>query len=70
MIDDMRRTQPRFLVLDSAWDENAADAPEGARLLDEWLAECHTEAARVETIRILAPRAAAAEAAHCAAPTP
>lgn len=58
MIDDMRRTQPRFLVLDSAWDEDASSSnaqTEGAHLLDNWLAECHAEAAHVETIRILAP---------------
>ncbi|MBO7411613.1 MAG: glycosyltransferase family 39 protein [Ottowia sp.] len=68
MIEDMRRMPPRFLVLDSAWDENAADAPEGARLLDEWLAECHAEAARIETVRILAPRAD--EGGRCGSPAP
>ena len=65
MMDDMRRTQPRFLVLDSAWDEDAADNPEGAHLLDAWLAECHTEAAHVETARILTPRAGGE---HCRTP--
>lgn len=68
MIEDMRRTPPRFLVLDSVWGENAADAPGGAHLLDEWFAACHTEAARIETIRILAPRADGG--ARCGAPAP
>lgn len=68
MIEDMRRTPPRFLVLDSAWDENAADAPEGAHLLVAWLAECHTEATRIESVRILAPRADGG--GRCRAPAP
>ena len=55
MIDEMRRSAPRFLVMDSAWDEEAADAPEGAHLLDAWIAACFEEKARHETVRILAP---------------
>ena len=69
MMGDMRRTQPRFLVLDSAWDEEAASdgtQSDGAPLLDNWLAACHTEAARIETARILTPRADGNRSARCA----
>lgn len=60
MIEEMRRTPPRVLVLDTAWDlayeNNLSSQPSHIPLLDNWLGECYEEKTRFETIHLLAPR--------------
>lgn len=71
MIEELRRMQPGVVVLDTAWDRvsenNGSSQSSGVHFLDEWLGECYTEAARIESVRILAPRAGDA---RCTAPAP
>ena len=61
MIEEMRRTPPRAIALETLWDNtlesNRSAHPSGAHALDDWLAECYEEKGRLETMRVLAPRA-------------
>ena len=65
MIEEMRRTPPRVLVLDTAWDlayeNNLSSQPSHISLLDNWLGECYEEKTRFESIHLLAPRTEAGE---------
>ena len=65
MIEEMRRTPPKVLVLDTAWDlayeNNLSSQPSNIHLLDNWLGECYEEKTRFESIHLLAPRTDAGE---------
>ena len=70
MIEEMRRTPPGFLVLDTDWDtvheNNLSSKSSGIHFLDNWLRECYKEVARFESIHLMTPHPDAGE--RCRAP--